>query len=41
LSEPITEPSDEQRRAGEAMLSRALGRARLSILWERLWPALA
>jgi len=26
---------------GEAMLDRALGRARWAILWERLWPALA
>jgi uncharacterized protein (TIGR02302 family) len=26
---------------GEAMLDRALARARWSILWERLWPALA
>ena len=28
-------------RAGEAMLSRGLFRARAAILWERLWPALA
>ena len=36
-------PADEQREehAGQAMLSRALVRARLSLLWERLWPALA
>src|SRR5471032_2574672 len=26
---------------GRAMLARALSRARLSIFWERLWPALA
>ena len=43
MSEPNTErPADERDvRAGEALLSRALGRARLSIVWERLWPALA
>ena len=35
------ELDDEKRRAGEAMLARALGRARLSIFWERMWPALA
>ena len=28
-------------RAGEAMLSRGMFRARAAILWERLWPALA
>ena len=28
-------------RSGESMLARALRRARLSIFWERLWPALA
>src|SRR5262245_14477796 len=28
-------------RNGETLLARALGRARWSILWERLWPALA
>jgi uncharacterized protein (TIGR02302 family) len=37
------QPSDEQREnhAGQAMLARALTRARLSLFWERLWPALA
>ena len=36
-------PADGQREehAGQAMLSRALVRARLSLLWERLWPAQA
>ena len=28
-------------RSGDARLARALGRARWSILWERLWPVLA
>lgn len=28
-------------RRGDAMLARALGRARWTILWERLWPVLA
>src|SRR5262249_25673007 len=28
-------------RTGEAMLSRGLFRARMAILWERVWPALA
>jgi uncharacterized protein (TIGR02302 family) len=28
-------------KAGDAMLARALGRARWTILWERLWPVLA
>ena len=42
LSEPAELPDDHrQARAGEAMLARALGRARLAIFWERLWPALA
>lgn len=38
-----TAPKIEQRPAegGQAMLDRALSRARWSILWERLWPALA
>src|SRR4029079_13101411 len=26
---------------GEAVLARALGRARLALFWEQLWPALA
>ena len=43
MSETNAENPDQLRgaRAGEAMLARALGRARLSIFWERLWPALA
>jgi hypothetical protein len=40
---PGATPRIEARPAdgGQAMLDRALNRARLSILWERLWPALA
>ena len=34
-------PSFRPERAGRDLLSRALGRARWSIFWERLWPALA
>src|SRR5260370_16810310 len=30
-----------QERAGDHLLARALGRARWTIFWERLWPALA
>ncbi len=30
-----------QERAGDAVLSRALGRARWTIFWERLWPGVA
>jgi uncharacterized protein (TIGR02302 family) len=43
LSELSPDRPGEERdvRAGETALSRALRRARLSILWERLWPALA
>jgi uncharacterized protein (TIGR02302 family) len=42
LSELAELPDDQrQSRAGEAMLRRALARARLAIFWERLWPALA
>ena len=43
MSETPAENPDALRRAraGEAMLVRALGRARLAIFWERLWPALA
>src|SRR5215470_2542537 len=32
--------TDFSHRNGETLLARALGRARWSILWERLWPAL-
>src|SRR5919108_6689256 len=35
------EPRRQAEQAAEAMLGQALRRARLSILWERLWPALA
>ena len=43
MSELSPDRPGEERdvRAGETALSRALRRARLSILWERLWPALA
>ena len=46
MTEHPTEGADDQRRrsrepATEADLARALTRARWTILWERLWPALA
>src|SRR5260370_21161186 len=43
LSEPNTDrPIDESDvHAGTALLARALGRARLALFWEQLWPALA
>jgi len=43
LSEQANEHQDGRRpaRTGETMLVRALLRARWSIFWERLWPALA
>jgi uncharacterized protein (TIGR02302 family) len=51
LSEPVPNQPDSQPAAkaaaqspantGEAMLARALWRARGSLLWERLWPALS
>jgi uncharacterized protein (TIGR02302 family) len=42
LSEANEQPDElRQARAGEALLSRALGRARLALFWEELWPALA
>ena len=43
MSELIDPTTDEERRAraGEAMLTRGLRRARLAIFWEQLWPALA
>jgi uncharacterized protein (TIGR02302 family) len=34
-------PGPQAERGGSAVLSRALSRARWSIFWERLWPALA
>ena len=33
--------SGHDERGGNALLARALGRARWTIFWERLWPALA
>jgi len=42
LSEANEQPDElRQTRAGEALLARALGRARLALFWENLWPALA
>src|SRR6187397_2219575 len=42
LSEASDHPGERRHaRAGEAVLAHALGRARLAIFWERLWPALA
>ncbi len=43
MSEPNTDRPIGERdvHAGTAVLSRALGRARLALLWEQLWPALA
>src|SRR5215475_12244824 len=38
---PIDSVAELNSRDGDALLARALKRARLSILWERLWPALA
>ena len=38
---PIADGPGPDRRDSDAALSRALQRARLAILWERLWPALA
>ena len=35
------EPLPPEMHAGDAMLDRALGRARWTILWERAWPPLA
>ena len=34
-------PAPAREPAGDAALTRALGRARWTIFWERLWPALA
>jgi uncharacterized protein (TIGR02302 family) len=43
LNEPNTDrpPGERDDHAGTAVLSRALGRARLALFWEQLWPALA
>src|SRR6266508_2210426 len=41
---PIDRAAADQaipQRSGDALLARALGRARWSILWERVWPPLA
>ena len=40
-SSAAAKPETRSAPGGEAMLDRALTRARWSILWERLWPALA
>jgi uncharacterized protein (TIGR02302 family) len=37
----LDEPNDRRRNEPRLLLSRALQRARGSLLWERLWPALA
>ncbi len=45
MSEPVTGSSNPRRRVerqlSDAILEKALTRARYAILWERLWPALA
>ena len=38
---PIDSAAEFNSHDGDALLARALKRARLSILWERLWQALA
>src|ERR1700688_2621089 len=40
-NKPIADGPGPDRRDSDAALARALDRARLAILWERLWPALA
>src|ERR1700688_1646266 len=40
-NKPIADGPGPDRRDSDAALARALERARLAILWERLWPALA
>src|ERR1700722_18068231 len=40
-NKPIADGPGPDRRESDAALARALERARLAILWERLWPALA
>ena len=37
----VADGRNPDKRGGDAALSRAYDRARLAILWERLWPALA
>src|ERR1700704_2900244 len=42
LSDPVSDDGPRAiGRSNDAFLARALDRARLAILWERLWPALA
>ena len=41
MTVPTPESSISPVESGRTLLSRALSRARLSILWERLWPAFA
>ena len=38
---PVAKIEPRPAEGGQAMLDRALTRARWSLLWERLWPALA
>src|SRR5450631_3714705 len=40
-NKPIVVAREPVGRSGDAVLSRAIDRARSAILWERLWPALA
>src|ERR1700688_4163872 len=40
-NKPIADGPGPDRRDSDAALARALERARLAVLWERLWPALA
>src|SRR6202140_85059 len=40
-SKLVADGRGPDRRGSDAALARALDRARLAILWERLWPALA
>ena len=40
-SRPVADGRSPDGRGGDAVLSRAIERARSAILWERLWPALA
>jgi uncharacterized protein (TIGR02302 family) len=41
LTDRPADAATPQERAGDDLLARALGRARWTIFWERLWPALA
>jgi hypothetical protein len=40
-SHPTADRAPPPERHGDEVLSRALGRARWTIFWERLWPGLA